>query len=217
LELKNNIISVSLSEKEVLLKEIHHRVKNNLQVISSLLNLQSKSIIDEKALAALNEGRNRVKSMALIQQNLYRDDNLTGVDIKDYIEKLINSLFVSYNIETAKIKLQTNIEQLQLDVDTVIPLGLIINELISNALKYAFVNKQNGLLQVMLYIQNTQLVLCVKDDGIGMDNDDLNKNNSASIGFKLVQSFLQKLEATMNVEKNNGTTITLTINKYKLT
>jgi len=217
LELKNNIISVSLSEKEVLLKEIHHRVKNNLQVISSLLNLQSKSIIDEKALAALNEGRNRVKSMALIHQNLYRDDNLTGVDIKDYIEKLINSLFVSYNIETAKIKLQTNIEQLQLDVDTVIPLGLIINELISNALKYAFVNKQNGLLQVMLYIQNTQLVLCVKDDGIGMDNDDLNKNNSASIGFKLVQSFLQKLEATMNVEKNNGTTITLTINKYKLT
>ena len=217
LEDKNNIISVSLKEKEVLLKEIHHRVKNNLQVISSLLSLQSKSISDEKALLALNEGRNRVKSMALIHQNLYRDDNLMGVDVKEYIEKLIDSLFTSYNIEPNKIILKTDIEALQLDVDTVIPLGLILNELISNALKYAYQDKENGLLEITLKQQNDNLLLRVKDDGKGIDNDDMNKNNSTSMGHKLVQSFLQKLNATMTIEKVNGTNIELMIKKFKLT
>ncbi len=214
LEEKNNIISVSLKEKEVLLKEIHHRVKNNLQVISSLLNLQSKNISDEKALQALNEGRNRVKSMALIHQNLYRDDNLMGVDVQEYIEKLIQSLFTSYNIEIHKVALQTNIDKIELDVDTVIPLGLILNELISNALKYAFENVEKGVLQIDLQLQNDKLLLRVKDNGKGMDKDKL--ATSQSMGYKLIQSFLQKLNATMNIETVNGTNIELLIGKYKL-
>lgn len=217
LEEKNAIISVSLKEKEVLLKEIHHRVKNNLQVISSLLSLQSKSINDEAALQALNEGRNRVKSMALIHQNLYRDDNLMGVDVQEYIEKLIGSLFASYNIEPDKIVLKTDIDAIELDVDTVIPLGLILNELISNALKYAFEGRPKGLLEISLKKIEEGLLLRVRDDGKGIDNDDLNKSNSTSMGHKLVQSFLQKLQATMNIEKNNGTNIELTIKKFKLT
>ncbi|MCX6209451.1 MAG: tetratricopeptide repeat protein [Bacteroidetes bacterium] len=163
LEEKNNIISVSLKEKEVLLKEIHHRVKNNLQVISSLLNLQSKNISDEKALQALNEGKNRVRSMALIHQNLYRDDNLMGVDVQQYIEKLIESLFTSYNIQINKIALQTNIDKIELDVDTVIPLGLILNELISNALKYAFENTEKGILQIDLQLVNKKFNLFCKN------------------------------------------------------
>lgn len=214
---KNIIIYKSLQEKEILLKEIHHRVKNNLQVISSLLNLQSKSITDEVALSALNEGKNRVKSMALIHQNLYRDDNLTGVDIKDYIEKLVQSLFSSYNIESEKIILTTEIENLQLDVDTVIPLGLILNELINNSLKYAFLNKEKGLIEVKLHQQINKLILIVKDDGIGIEKDDLNKENTSSIGYKLVHSFLQKLNASIDVKKENGTIITLIINKYNIT
>jgi two-component sensor histidine kinase len=217
LEDKNKIISVSLKEKEVLLKEIHHRVKNNLQVISSLLSLQSKSISDEKALMALNEGRNRVKSMALIHQNLYRDDNLMGVDVQEYIEKLIDSLFTSYNIEPHKIILKKDIEALQLDVDTVIPVGLVLNELISNALKYAYQGKENGLLEIALKRQDDYLLLRVKDDGKGIDNDDMNKNSATSMGHKLVQSFLQKLNATMSIEKNNGTNIELIIKNFKLT
>ena len=215
LEDKNKIISVSLKEKEVLLKEIHHRVKNNLQVISSLLSLQSKNINDEKALQALNEGRNRVKSMALIHQNLYRDDNLMGVDVKDYIEKLIESLFASYNIKPNSIKLSTDIDAIELDVDTIIPIGLILNELISNALKYAFENKENGLLQVAIKLQNDKLLLQVKDNGKGIENiDTLGK--STSMGYKLVQSFLQKLNAQMKIENQNGTNIELTISKFKL-
>lgn len=214
LEEKNTIISSSLKEKEILLKEIHHRVKNNLQVISSLLNLQSKNISDEKALQALNEGKNRVRSMALIHQNLYRDDNLVGVDVQQYIQKLIESLFTSYNIEIDKIALQTNIDKLQLDVDTVIPLGLILNELISNALKYAFEDNHKGALQVDLLIVNNQLLLRVKDNGKGMDKEAL--KTSQSMGYKLVQSFLQKLQASMNIETENGTNIELLISKYKL-
>ena len=215
LEEKNNIISHSLKEKEVLLKEIHHRVKNNLQVISSLLNLQSKNISDEKALLALNEGRNRVKSMALIHQNLYRDDNLMGVDLQDYIEKLAQGLFASYNIQPDKIVLETNIQKLEMDVDTVIPLGLILNELISNALKYAFEGREHGKLQIDLLQQDEQLLLRVKDDGVGIPVDkDLAK--SPSMGYKLIQSFLQKLHATMKIENNHGTNIELLISKYKL-
>ncbi|MFY7964895.1 MAG: histidine kinase dimerization/phosphoacceptor domain -containing protein [Chitinophagaceae bacterium] len=215
LEEKNNIITHSLKEKEILLKEIHHRVKNNLQVISSLLNLQSKNISDEKALLALNEGRNRVKSMALIHQNLYRDDNLMGVDLKEYIEKLTEGLFASYNIQPNKITLQTNIEKLEMDVDTVIPLGLILNELISNALKYAFEGKENGLLEIDLVQQNNKLLLRVKDNGVGIPKDK-NLLKSASMGYKLIQSFLQKLNATMEIKNDNGTNIELLISKYKL-
>ncbi len=215
LEDKNKIISVSLKEKEVLLKEIHHRVKNNLQVISSLLSLQSKNISDEKALLALNEGRNRVKSMALIHQNLYRDDNLMGVDVKDYIEKLIESLFASYNIKANSIKLSTEIDAIQLDVDTIIPIGLILNELISNALKYAFENKEDGLLQVCLKLQDDKLLLGVRDNGKGIENVDI-LGKSTSMGYKLVQSFLQKLNATMKIENQDGTNIELLISKYKL-
>jgi len=215
LEEKNTIITHSLKEKEVLLKEIHHRVKNNLQVISSLLNLQSKNISDEKALQALNEGRNRVKTMALIHQNLYRDDNLMGVDLQEYIEKLTQGLFASYNIQSNKITLKTNIEKLEMDVDTVIPLGLILNELISNALKYAFEGRDTGILQVDLITQNDKLLLRVKDNGVGIPKDkDLSK--SASMGYKLIQSFLQKLNATMNIEIDDGTNIELLISKYKL-
>ena len=147
---KNEIISEALAEKELLLKEIHHRVKNNLQVISSLLYLQSDYIKDEKALSAIQEGRNRVQSMAIIHQNLYQEDNLTGIQVKDYFEKLTQSLFNSYKVQADQIELQLDIEAINLDVDTVIPLGLVVNELITNSLKYAFPENQAGYLKIAL-------------------------------------------------------------------
>jgi two-component sensor histidine kinase len=153
--------------------------------------------------------------MALIHQNLYRDDNLMGVDLREYIEKLAEGLFASYNIQPNRISLETNIEMLEMDVDTVIPLGLILNELISNALKYAFEGREKGLLKIDLLQQHNKLLLRVKDDGVGIPKDkDLAK--SATMGYKLIQSFLQKLNATMEIKNENGTNVELLISKYKL-
>jgi two-component sensor histidine kinase len=210
---KNAIIQKSLSEKEILLKEIHHRVKNNLQVISSLLSMQSREIEDPAALEAVNESRNRVKSMAIIHQNLYQEDNLTGIDVGDYVEKLSRSLFASYRIDDDVIILKTDIDHLNLDVDTTIPLGLILNELITNALKYAFESREEGILEVKLKERSDYLELIVSDNGVGISN--VKEKRGDSFGMKMIETFAQKLEAEFDVQENNGTTVSLRIRKYK--
>lgn len=213
LQIKNDEIAKALDEKELLLREIHHRVKNNLQVISSLLNLQTKFVEDDSALSALNEGKNRVKSMALIHQNLYQEDNLTGIEIKSYFEELCQTLFDSYNISEDQIHLKLDIQEINLDVDTVIPLGLIMNELITNALKYAFGAGENGIIEIELREENDKVYLSVKDDGKGMKEEDL--SNSKSFGYKLIKAFLRKLDATIEFENSEGTHVSLIINNYK--
>jgi len=213
---KNKQITKALNEKEVLLKEIHHRVKNNLQVVSSLLSLQQRQTKDRNAKQALQEGRNRVKAMALIHQNLYQDNNLVGVDTQQYITKLVNNLVTTYKTGHKNIEIHTKIEPLKLDVDTVIPLGLIINELISNSLKYAFINKSSGEIAVTLHIINNKLQLIVGDNGNGLPTG-FSMENSESLGYKLIRSFSQKLDANLDLESSEkGTTITLTVNKFKI-
>lgn len=209
----NAIISQALKEKELLLREIHHRVKNNLQVISSLLSLQSRFIEDENALMAIKEGRDRVKSMALIHQNLYQKDNLTGIEMQSYFEKLISSLFNSYNISPERIKLKTDIENINLDVDTVIPLGLIVNELVSNALKHAFPDDRLGTITVRLKEEATGLQLQVADNGIGWKKD-INLEESDSFGFRMINAFKNRLEAKLNIENKDGAQITMLIKEY---
>lgn len=211
---KNRIISQSLADKDILLKEIHHRVKNNLQVISSLLNLQSKTIQDEKALLAIKEARDRVKAMALIHQNLYVEGTMAGIDMRDYIEKLINSLFSSYQINDANVQLLMEIDPIQLEIDHLIPLGLILNELISNALKYAFEGKNAGKLQVSLHTWQDKLILQVKDDGIGIAPGAEAKSLN-TMGYQLIDSFMKKLKAELYIDGTNGTTITLIIPSYQ--
>ncbi|MES1249670.1 MAG: sensor histidine kinase, partial [Chitinophaga rupis] len=156
-----------LREKEVLLKEIHHRVKNNLQMVSSLLSLQSHYITDVQALEAVKDSRNRVQSMALIHQNLYQENDLTGIDIKDYISKLCDNLFHSYNIRAGKIQLIKELQPITLDVDVVVPLGLILNELITNSLKYAFPDGRDGTIKIILKEDPDRLKLAVYDNGVG--------------------------------------------------
>lgn len=211
---QKNIIQKSLLEKEVLLREIHHRVKNNLQFISSLLNLQSKHLHDEKALSALKEGQNRVKSMALIHQNLYLEENLVGVDCKIYFESLIKSLFNSYNITDERIRLKLDIEPVKLNLDIMIPLGLIVNELISNSLKYAFPNEREGIIKISIQELNEKLQLLVEDNGQGMISNDKGEFKKG-FGYRLIQMLIAQLEASINIKNESGTMIEIELRKYK--
>jgi two-component sensor histidine kinase len=208
---QNQIITKALDEKDTLLREIHHRVKNNLQFISSLLSLQSDHIENDQALEALKEGQDRVQSMALIHQNLYQDDNLTGIDIRAYFEKLTQNLFDSYNISPDTIKLKMDIQPLNLDVDTVVPLGLIINELVSNALKYAFSDQIASTITVEIKEKDEALTLLVKDDGIGLEESQLGE----SFGYRLIRAFNDQLDAKLEVDGKDGTTIKMAIKDYR--
>lgn len=209
----NRIISKSLDEKDTLLKEIHHRVKNNLQVISSLLSLQSRYIEDENAKEAVNEGQNRVKSMALIHQKLYQHDNLTGVEALDYIQNLTSTLSTAYGIDKEQIDIKYHVDDLNVDVDTIIPIGLILNELISNSFKYAFPDDRKGELNIAFKEVADQLQLTVKDDGVGAEED---INSSDSFGMRMIRSLSRKLEADVNFDFSNGTEASLIISRYKL-
>ena len=211
---QNGIIETALQEKDILLREIHHRVKNNLQFISSLLGLQTEHVDDPTALGALQEGQDRVQSMALIHQNLYQEDNLTGVDVKDYFIKLIRGLFDSYNIRQDQVELQLDIDELNLDVDTVVPIGLIVNELVSNSLKYAFKPGQSGVIKVHLGEERDMLHLLVKDSGIGMDPRAM-EHLGSSFGYRLVKVLQVQLNAELDIKSKEGTEVSLRIKKYQ--
>ncbi len=197
------------AEKEVLLKEIHHRVKNNLQVISSLLNLQSNSLSDEKMKSAVKEGQSRVKSMALIHQTLYQSDRLTRIDLQDYIEKLVSFLSDTYRNEKKEIVTVINAKNISLDIDTAIPLGLIINELVSNSFKHAFKNKTKGLIEVILEKPgSTDYKLFVSDNGIGLA-DNFNIEKADSLGLKLVNILTRQLKGELTFHKNDVTAFSI--------
>lgn len=214
LEEKNETISRSLSEKELLLREIHHRVKNNLQFISSLLRLQSDHVTDPTALGALKDGHDRVRSMALIHQDLYKEDNLTGVDAQSYFSKLIIGLFKSSNNHEDQVQLALDIEPLNLDVDTIIPIGLITNELVTNSLKYAFPKGRKGKITVGLKEKDKQLILSVSDDGIGIPQN-LDVATSNSFGYKLIQALTGQIQGTLKIDRSEGTFVHITIGKYE--
>ena len=189
-------------EKEVLLKEIHHRVKNNLQVISSLLKLQSRNVSDVTTQEVLAEGQNRVRSMALIHQNLYKDDQITGIHMPTYIKELCTGLLENYSIQENKVDLKIEVEDMHLDVDTVVPIGLIINELITNSLKYAFDGIKAPQISVLMDNDQDSLILIVKDNGNGFDPETVQKD---SLGMKLIKSFAKRLQAEYTLQTDNGT------------
>lgn len=204
----------SLAEKDLLLKEIHHRVKNNLQVISSLLNLQSESLDSEVAREAVKEGQHRVKSMALIHQKLYSADDVRGVDVQDYMENLSSELFRAFGVDQEKVGVEVNTSGLKLDIDTVIPLGLIVNELITNAIKYAFQDIEQGLLRIKMVEQGENLSVVVQDNGKGFDKATMENTNS--FGWKMIKSLCRKLKAEISVRNDRGTEVELMLSNYKL-
>ncbi len=213
---KSQIINRQSAELEVLNKEIHHRVKNNLQVISSMLDLQSQSLNDERAAAIIKEGIQRVQSMAFIHQNLYQGNAVNSVNMNEYIKMLSTHLFQTYNIRTDKIQLHTQIEDLNLHTDTAIPLGMILNELISNALKYAFKGKETGDIWVTMRRNDNGLLLQVKDNGTGLDKD-FDPGTSNSFGYEIIKAFCQKMKARLQVDGHSGTDVQVHIPKFKTT
>lgn len=201
-------VKTSLKEKEVLLKEIHHRVKNNLQIISSLLNLQSLTFEDKSSREKFKESINRIKSMAIIHEMLYRSGNLSVVKIKDYFESLINFIIGTYTVQTKiKTELIVNSESEVLDIDKAIPCGLILNEMISNSLKYAFKNRKSGKISVRFTEfkkGKDKFELIVEDDGVGISKD-INFLNVESFGMQIVHSLVSQLDGSITLENKGGT------------
>ncbi len=204
-EEKKRIIEISLTEKETLLKEIHHRVKNNLQIISSLLNLQANRTDDENLKRIMSEAKNRISSMALIHQKIYQSGNLSSVDFQAYIEQMVQSIDANFNNEKKNITQHINTQGISLDIDTSIPLGLIINELLTNSYKYAFADRSSGTITISLKEKNAEeLELHVSDDGKGLpENFDPSALNS--LGLKLVKGLANQIKGVVRFESNNGT------------
>lgn len=199
----------SLREKEVMLSEIHHRVKNNLQIISSLLNLQSTYIIDKAALNAIKESRNRVSSMALIHEKLYKSKNLSKIDFEDYIKHLTSHLLQIYAISKVKVDMKINASQVFLTVDTAIPTGLIINELVSNSLKHAFPDKKEGKIEIELkQTSQGEYYLKVKDNGCGIKKD-VNLSSTTTLGMQLISMLTKQLAGEVKIENGTGTEVTI--------
>jgi two-component system, sensor histidine kinase PdtaS len=207
------LIEEKNKENELLLGEIHHRVKNNLQVISSLLSLQERNITDETAKAAILDGKERVQSMGLIHKMLYQQNNFSGINMSEYIEKLISGLLDSFGKKSEEFALNYDIKDINLDVDTAIPLGLIINELVVNALKHAYSVTKEPKINVNLKEINNQLVLEVEDNGAGVVAD---VQSSESFGMKLVNSLSRQLRGTIDIEQRGGLCFKIAINDYKL-
>ena len=196
----------SLQEKELLLREIHHRVKNNLQVISSLLSLQSRSSKDEQAIEMAKESQNRIKVMALIHEKLYRSKDFANVEFNDYIKNLVNDLFASYKVSSSRISLKMDIENISLGIDTAIPTGLIINELVTNCLKYAFSKDTEGEIRISLRsLEDGQNELIVSDNGVGIpENLDIKK--AESLGLRMITNLTERsLHGKVNINRDNGT------------
>ncbi|BAQ66639.1 PAS domain S-box protein [Geminocystis sp. NIES-3709] len=206
-------IEKSLREKEVLLKEIHHRVKNNLQVINSLLNLQSRSIQDSSIRLRFKESQTRIQSMALIHEHLYQSNNLSEINLSKYIKELINVLFSSYQVSNSTIEVKIKIEQnFFLDIDSALPCGLIINELISNVLKYAFDDNQKGKLFIGLSSDDQEnLILTIADNGKGLPPE-LDWEKTTTLGLRLVKNLTNQLRGNIVLDNEQGTKWTITLN-----
>ena len=190
-----------LDEKEVLLKEIHHRVKNNLQMVSSLLSLQTKNTRSKAAIEALEEGKSRVKAMALIHQKLYQNDDLSVIEMQGYIESLVNSVQSVFKKGGHNINITIDAESVELDIDRAIPFGLILNELVSNSFKYAFpTDKEDGKIYIHLRKTGDQGFFEYMDNGVGLP-EDTDERASASMGIRLMNRLVNQLQSTLNVDK----------------
>jgi two-component sensor histidine kinase len=199
------IVRASLREKEVLLKEIHHRVKNNLQVISSLLNLQARYLPDPAARAIFSQSQNRVQSIALVHERLYESADLSHVNFSKYLTVLLDNIFDTYDATSRGIGKVIDVGDANLTVDIAVPCGLIVNELVTNALKHAFPDGRKGVVRVSLREQQEgTLELTIQDDGAGIPSG-IDPRNTVSLGLDLVTTFAEQLSAEVDIVREGGT------------
>jgi PAS domain S-box-containing protein len=204
-------LKTALKEKELLLAEIHHRVKNNLQIIDSLLGMQSDILLNETAVSLLRESQNRVKSMALIHQILYESSDFANVDFASVLRALVSNLEYSYALDAARINVNIDTDPVFLSIDISIPLGLIINELCSNAMKYAFSEHDSGTIEISLkYTESNVLQVYVADNGAGIPNE-FNLENSSTLGLQLVHLLSEQISAELIFQRKDPTSFTLNI------
>ncbi|MCP4442286.1 MAG: tetratricopeptide repeat protein [Aureispira sp.] len=212
---KNKIITQSLDDKEMLIGEVHHRVKNNLQLISSILELQARHLTNQEAIQAINDSQQRVESVAIIHQKLYQQEqeDIQAIQMQDYINQLLQGLFDSYQYDTQHIEWKMDIAPLYLDVNTSIPIGLMITELITNIFKYAFPTETKGSVWIKLHKPSKEYIeLIVKDNGVGVSDT---IDSSKSFGMRLIKSLSRQLRATLSIENKEGTCITVQIKRFK--
>jgi two-component sensor histidine kinase len=203
-KLANEQIHNSLQEKEVLLKEVHHRVKNNLQVISSILNLQSSYVKDQSTLNILKESQDRIKSMAFIHESLYQTKDFSSINFSEYVVNLSQNLLHSYSSLEHEIKLNLDIQNVFLNLDLAIPCGLIINEIVSNALKYAFVDKkEDAEIMIKMHLKGENLHLQIKDNGKGLPKH-IDYRNTESLGLQLVVTLVDQLNGSIELDCTQG-------------
>ena len=197
-------LRASLHEKEILLKEVHHRVKNNLQIISSLLSFQAETITDKKTKAIFQDARTRIKTIALLHERLYREKNISYIDFGDYVRGLLNDLFDAYAVPRDRISVNYRIDNIMLELDSLVNYGLIVNELVSNSIKYAFPDNSTGNITISLSKNSVGNILCISDDGIGIPTTKYSEKGS-TLGLKLVFGLTKELKGRIQVRNQNGT------------
>ena len=199
----------SLKKKDLMIKEIHHRMKNNMQIISSLLSLQGDYVDDLKLLNILKESQTRVRSMSILHEKLYQSEDEYWINTSDYIHKLVQNLFKTHTIEGGMITPIIDVENVKLNIKTAVPCGLIINELLSNSLKYAFPQEREGEIHISLKAKDNKFKLIISDSGIGLP-EDLDFRNTESLGLKLVNSLTNQIDGKIELDRSQGT-------KFKIT
>lgn len=198
----------SIQEKETLLREIHHRVKNNLQVISSLLYFQAKRITDPTSAQVFLEGQNRLRAMILVHEQLYRAENLSRINFTPYVHSLVHQMYRSYGQLKNRIRLSLNIDQMHLPIEIALPCGMILNELLTNAFKYAFPNERSGMVTVNIRKTGNSMQIQVADDGVGLPNV-VDTTKPTSFGMRLIHNLTSQINGILRYEQNNGTVATI--------
>ncbi len=209
----NKTIETQLIEKDKLLKEIHHRVKNNMQIISSLLFMQARTIDDPEVVQILRESQDRIKSMALVHEKLYQANSFSDIDYGNYLKNILSSLMQSYNVDQDKIKSEVNVYDLTFDIDKAVPCGLILNELISNSLKHAFPDGRSGKITINVKLEDDMYVIVYSDDGVGIPDKIKLGKLKTSIGLQLIDGLIKQLDGISDLDRSNGTKYTIKFHK----